>query len=71
MAAFSQDIDTHAEGIGGSDDRVTYSHFQRQGIGTFMTKMAIQQLKAENCRLMGVEASKEGMYLAMREKPIS
>ncbi|WP_254473791.1 N-acetyltransferase [Bartonella sp. B1098] len=52
-----------ADGIGGVYDIVTHSDFQKRGIGTFMTKIAIKHLKRKNCHVIGLQASHEEMSI--------
>lgn len=50
-----------ADGIGGVYDIVTNPDFQKRGVGTLMTKIAIEHLKRKKCHLIGMQASHEGM----------
>lgn len=51
----------NAEGIGGIYDIVTNPTYQKRGIGTFMTKLAIEKLKQDKCQIVGMQASVDGM----------
>jgi ribosomal protein S18 acetylase RimI-like enzyme len=50
-----------ADGIGGVYDIVTYPNFQKRGIGTLMTKIAIRHLKRKKCQVIGMQASNDGI----------
>ncbi|UTO28519.1 GNAT family N-acetyltransferase [Bartonella harrusi] len=46
------------DGVGRVYDIVTNPDFQKRGVGTFMTKIAIEHLK---CHVIGMQASNEGI----------
>ncbi|MET3559845.1 ribosomal protein S18 acetylase RimI-like enzyme [Bartonella japonica] len=50
-----------ADGIGGVYDIVTNPDFQKRGVGTLMTKIAIEHLKRKKCHVIGMQASHEGI----------
>jgi ribosomal protein S18 acetylase RimI-like enzyme len=50
-----------ADGIGGVYDIVTHPDFQKRGIGTLMTKIAIEHLKRKKCHVIGMQASNDGI----------
>ncbi|MDD9331006.1 MAG: GNAT family N-acetyltransferase [Bartonella sp.] len=50
-----------ADRIGGVYDIVTNRDFQKRGVGTLMTKIAIEHLKRKKCHVIGMQASNEGI----------
>lgn len=54
-------LSINSDGIGGVYDIVTHPSYQKRGIGTFMTKLAIKQLKEDGCRIAGMQASSKGV----------
>ncbi|PPE03459.1 GNAT family N-acetyltransferase [Holospora curviuscula] len=50
-----------ADGIGGVYDIVTNPDFQKRGVGTLMTKIAIEHLKRKKCHVIGMQASNDGI----------
>ncbi|MBX4335400.1 GNAT family N-acetyltransferase [Candidatus Bartonella raoultii] len=49
------------DGVDGVYDIVTNPDFQKRGVGTLMTKIAIEHLKRKKCHVIGMQASNEGI----------
>lgn len=56
----------NSDGIGGVYDIVTKPSFQKRGLGTIMTKVAVRHLKLEGCNVIGMQASKDGIGIYKR-----
>ncbi|MDR3179401.1 MAG: GNAT family N-acetyltransferase [Holosporaceae bacterium] len=51
------------ENFGGIYDIVTNPKFQRKGLGTYMTSVAIKNLIAVGCKIVGMQASDDGRHV--------